>query len=519
MDFGTPAAADADDGTAYNLGSTFTLDEDRPIVGVRWRVPLTLPATNPTFTLWDRDTFALLALIEVDRTLLTPGADYEATFPAPYAGVAGVVYVAAVHTTRYTATPNYAWPATSVLGTTTMPAGENGRFAFTATADNFPGSVSGNASAYHVSPLVEVADAPGDQTVTGAGGIGSSAAVGAPSVAPGAVTVAPGGIPSGAALGTPTVAVAVVHQTVRPGGIPSAAAVGTPTLAGGELGQTVSPVGIPSAGAVGRPMVTRLGKGHEMAPCAWEVNVACHADWAEFPADVRARAEQWATDILWMLSGRRFGVCPVTVRPCQDCGEASWQTYGVIWDDGSSGWVPYLYDGKWFNCSCLGTHSCRPASEVALPGPVAGITEVRVDGELVPPEAYRVDDAVWLVRQDGEAWPQQQDLGRPVGAPGTFSVTYLRGTPVPEAGKIAAGAVAYEFAKACVGADCRLPKQVQSIVRQGVEFQVMPEDPADALTGIPEADQWLRAVNPAKLRQRPRVASLDLNGPRVTTWG
>jgi hypothetical protein len=41
---------------------------------------------------------------------------------------------------------------------------------------------------------------------------------------------------------------------------------------------------------------------------------------------------------------------------------------------------------------------------------------------------------------------------------------------------------------------------------------------AEGLTGIPEADMWLLAVNPFRQRSPSRVYSPDYRRPRVTTW-
>lgn len=359
-------------------------------------------------------------------------------------------------------------------------------------------------------------------SVVAPGGIGSGEAVGSPTVTVGAVVVSPGGIAGAGAVGSPAVTLGPGgQQVISPTGIPSGAAVGSPTV-GDAQAQQISPAGIPSALAVGRPMLARMAvKEQPMAPCLWDIDTGCNPEWQAYPPEVQSRATRWATEILWMLSGRRFGTCPVTVRPCQGCGERTWQTFGVLAQGGSEGgWVPYLRDGQWSNCGCAGAHACHPDSEVWLPGPVASVIEVRVGAEVVPDDAYRVDDGNWLVRHDGGEWPRTQNLSLRPGSAGTFTVTYLRGVPVPDAGKVAAGALAVEFARACASAGaCRLPREAQSIIRQGIELQLVPDDPGDMLTGVTEADQWLRAVNPHKLRQRPLVASLDLTAPRVTTWG
>lgn len=383
----------------------------------------------------------------------------------------------------------------------------------------------------------------GSGAVLNAASIPSAQAFGAGTVAPGAVGLAASGVPSAEQFGAATVAADAVPDLAATG-IPSGEAFGTGAVTPGAVAlgassiptgetfglsfifqgdqhQQLAATGIPSAQSFGRAVLARMAvEEQEMAPCLWDVDPGCNADWDAFPEEVRARAARWATEMLWMLSGRRFGTCPVVVRPCQGCAEQSWQTYGVLAQGTSGGsWVPFLMDGQWSNCGCAGVHVCHPDNEVYLPGPVAAISEVRINGQVVPADAYRVDDRAWLVRHDGGTWPRTQNLNRRPGAEDTFVITYLRGEPVPDAGKIAAGALAVEFARACTSAPCRLPQQAQSIIRQGVELQLVAEDAADMLTGVSEADQWLRAVNPGKLRQRPQVASLDVTTPRVTTWG
>lgn len=252
----------------------------------------------------------------------------------------------------------------------------------------------------------------------------------------------------------------------------------------------------------------------------WPVTDGVCSDWGTYPLEIQQEAAEWAGEILGMLSGRRFGTSQVTVRPyAGPATTPTYLTYGVEWQGGTEGgWVPYLFDGAWRNAP-WGGGSCPPAEQVVLPGPVVSVTEVKVDGVVVPATAYRVDDGNLLVRHDGGRWPQWQNLNLPAGQAGTWTVGYERGVPVPKGGQIAAGYLACEYAKGRTTGSCRISKQAQSISRQGVTFEVMPDDPKDALTGVAEADQWLRAVNPGKLRQRPQVGSLDVPTPRTTTWG
>lgn len=265
----------------------------------------------------------------------------------------------------------------------------------------------------------------------------------------------------------------------------------------------------------------------QTAPCAWTINTNCVPDWDTTDPDLQADATAWATQILWALTGRQFGTCDVTVRPCGGgCHAGGWMTWPVILDGGNAsaagGWFPFVdQSGTWRNCGCVGGCSCSARCEIWLPGPVASVSEVVIDGVTVPPTAYRVDNGSLLVRQDGECWPDCQDFNLSGTAPddeNTFLVTYQRGTPVPIAGQTAAGLLAGDFIKSCT-TGCKLPGNLASLTRQGVEVSLAdPTDELNAgLTGVPQVDQWVRSVNPAKLTSRMKVYSGDVSYPRITT--
>lgn len=258
-------------------------------------------------------------------------------------------------------------------------------------------------------------------------------------------------------------------------------------------------------------------------PCAWPIDTGCCPDWDTYTPEVQASATAWATEILWSLTGRRFGLCETTIRPCgSTCSHGGWMTWPVSWDGSGTGYGilnPYNFGGTWFNCVCPGACSCKARCEVRLQDPVHSVTEVIVDGLTIDPSAYRVDNQSILVRTDGECWPKCQDLNlSDTSDVGTFFVTYQRGVPVPIAGQIAAGILACDFAKSCTSG-CKLPGNLSTLSRQGVEITM--SDPTDALgnglTGVSQVDQWIQSVNPRRLTNRPRVRSLDINPYRVTT--
>lgn len=263
-------------------------------------------------------------------------------------------------------------------------------------------------------------------------------------------------------------------------------------------------------------------------PCAWDIvfNPCCEC-WDSLDPGSQQRALDYATTVLWAATGKQFGSCPQTVRPCgRYCGTSN---VGLWWNDGLFGpYLPYILNGQWRNCWCgcgdgPGCCSCEPSQQVYLPGPVTGVTSVIQDGFLVDPSAYRVDDAKWLVRTDGGAWPECQnfnvDAGLGVFNDNTLVVTYSRGEAPPQALLDAAATLACEFAKACAGQSCRLPGRLSTVARQGVQltFQNIDYIIDRMFTGIPEVDQIIRAYNPYGLARPMRVYSPDLPITRQVT--
>lgn len=256
-------------------------------------------------------------------------------------------------------------------------------------------------------------------------------------------------------------------------------------------------------------------------PCAgWTPDITCCPTWASYSPTVQAAATTVASKVLWAATGRRYGLCPMIVRPCGkwcsgSCGGNMYWSYGT--------WMPYIMDGVWRNCWCGDSMccTCEPANQIYLPGPVDSITQVLVDGVVIDPATYRVDDQRWLVRTGaGNTWPACQDMNLPTSASGTLQVSYPKGTPVPTEMQLAAGIYACQYAKACTGGDCELPLYATSVIRADTQFTL--PSPTEllsmGLTGIWSVDQAIMADNPYGLKSSGRVIWPNPKSrPRVQT--
>jgi hypothetical protein len=99
-------------------------------------------------------------------------------------------------------------------------------------------------------------------------------------------------------------------------------------------------------------------------------------------------------------------------------------------------------------------------------------------------------------------------MRQPAGNPGTWSIEYIAGIPVPKGGQVAAGILAVELGKAALkDSTCALPSRVQTITRQGVTMAILDtfEDLAKGRTGIPRIDMWIQSVN--VIRSAATIAS------------
>lgn len=216
-------------------------------------------------------------------------------------------------------------------------------------------------------------------------------------------------------------------------------------------------------------------------------------------ATERNAAESIAVAIMHWLSGRQFGLQTVIARPCPG------RRPSTLWW-GFRSMVSYEA-GRWDTgvCGCVGSCTLSGPNAAHLPGPVHAVDSVALAGVTLAPNVWVIEGNV-LYRRDAP-WPSQ-DLGKPLGQQGTWSVTYQRGIPVPAGVAELTGLLAKEILEAINNEGrCRLPRTVTTASRQGVTYRAY--DPAviykNGKTGLPEVDLWLSGVNPSALRNAPSV--------------
>jgi hypothetical protein len=115
------------------------------------------------------------------------------------------------------------------------------------------------------------------------------------------------------------------------------------------------------------------------------------------PAVGLAGAVADATDILFNLSGRQFpGVCSTTVRPVAAPPTWTLAEWTAYWTAVSGN----AWSGSWGICNGGESHdACNTPPQIDLGlYPVVAIDEVRIDGVVIPPDEYRVDNNRLLVR-------------------------------------------------------------------------------------------------------------------------
>jgi hypothetical protein len=246
--------------------------------------------------------------------------------------------------------------------------------------------------------------------------------------------------------------------------------------------------------------------------CAWSIIDLCDAN---VSYEVGVAADKMAIGVLHAASGRQFGLCARTIRPCmEDCNglqlfNPPQPRYVYIAGEPFASYLPWarVQCGVCVSRRC----ACARVSQIVLPNHrIRSVREVKIDGVVLDPSAYRLAGRR-LIRMDGGAWPRCQADDAADDAVGSWSVEYVYGRPVDEGGQIATGVYACEIAKSLSGNECELPQRVQTVSRQGVTIGFV--DPMDflsqGLTGLYVVDSWIKQVNPSGLARRAGMLRAD----------
>lgn len=200
-------------------------------------------------------------------------------------------------------------------------------------------------------------------------------------------------------------------------------------------------------------------------------------------ADLLESASVLAGTILRTLSGNRVGVCSDTLRPLSECGV------------------------------CRGFCRCGSGDRIRVlssNGPVVSVTEVTVDGDVIPAEEWRFyPSSQLLYRVPPDVWPNRDVKWADCGDPDTMCVEVVIGA-APDAWALAVHAeLTCELLKACNGEDCRIPTNATQVTGQGISITLSP---TELKQFIPSVAGWVAAVNPANKTQPSKVWSPDIGG-------
>lgn len=257
--------------------------------------------------------------------------------------------------------------------------------------------------------------------------------------------------------------------------------------------------------------------------CDWPISYArCEstkdkAFLASVDPETKATAEVMATELLNNWTGRAYGLCPFLVRPFKDSndcppdspGEADFTRNTLGASGRGGGWQPALIGGHWYNLTCqgcpgpAGADPTLQAQGVKLPGPVHEVRSVWVNGRQLERGQYILLGEV-LYPAPGYKFPEHQDLTADyLTEEDTFAIDFVRGTPPPVGGEVAAGVLALEIMRSlCKDSSCKLPERVQTITRQGVTMGFVDDFSGleEGRTGLWLVDSWVASI---KAPRRP----------------
>lgn len=563
----TPATPNANDG-ASTLGTVFTVAVAGTIDGCRWFAPTSAPSGTVQALLyrWDSDVAGTL-LAQTNFGVISTGTWNTVNYAVPIAVVPGQRYVTCIFTENQYAFTNFVFTSGPIVnGNLTaiqdIPSAHNGKFIQNATPayptgtfreSNYFADVLFTAStppsgavpidtadevdaAFTITPL-----AVSTVAITGADEVDSAFAI-----TPAAVNVLAVDTADEIDSAFPiTILAANVIMVTGADEVDSAFAItpaATSTVVIGTadevdeafaitaVGDQIVGIGTAEETDTAFPVTARsTGVGtpfNSVGPCSpldsWQP-IWCE-ELSPAAAAVTGDAVKMAADVLWILSGQRFGLCQVTLRPCRnECSgglggfDEWWPGVGSgIRTSSGGGPRPWWWNGVWYNIcgTCFGSCSCTLIDEAFLPAPTREVIEVKLDGVVMDPSRYRVDENRKLVRTDGQLWPMCQDMAAADDQPGTWSVTITVGEDVPLLARRAVGQLAAELAKDCAGESCMLPYEITSLSRQGVNLSFGSPNEVDPVVGqlnLQWVSLFINTYNPNKLAHRAKAYDVDRN--------
>lgn len=216
----------------------------------------------------------------------------------------------------------------------------------------------------------------------------------------------------------------------------------------------------------------------EAGECASGCTIPADAD-----PDLLEAASIQAGVILRTLSGNRVGTCTDTIRPLSECGV------------------------------CRGFCRCGSGDRIRVlssSGPVVSVTEVTVDGDVVPSTEWRFyPSSQLLYRVPPDVWPNLDTKWADCGDPDTMCVQVVVGS-VPDAWALAVHAeLTCELLASCTTGKCRIPRNATQVSAQGVTVTLSE---IELKQFIPAVAGWVAAVNPAGATQPTKVWSPDTSG-------
>jgi hypothetical protein len=227
----------------------------------------------------------------------------------------------------------------------------------------------------------------------------------------------------------------------------------------------------------------------------------------------------WASEILFNLTYSQWpGACTDVIRPI---GAMVGRGIAPSW---SGQQISATGAAATRVCGCSGEQfGCQTLSVVRLPlFPVISVTSVKVNGAVLDPTFYRVDDHRKLTFLPGDTapidgWPCCQRVDLAATEDDTFEVAYTYGKHPPMGGVVSAATLGCQLTLAVTNSGaCALPKRIQTLTRQNVTATFM-DTTADVRdggwTGLPDVDGWVASIRFARANragavydpQRPRA--------------